>query len=272
MLLINLVALGAFGVGFVLGWRIIKKGRMPYRLEGSLVEWDESPAPATHYDRLAAALIMTHSVAVVLLCALLVVSVNRAGDGPFSMVFHSPIGSWLAGIVGFEDRQTNDMSLFIAMLSAGIAAFTCGGIVSFPFSRRFIRPVHVHIHPQGVVYGQNSAQWHEVSSYQIDRERGIFKLFTQKHPNTPSFALRPGEGLFEQVEKTLGELIPGKQGAATGAGSKSRDRRAFLFIVATVVLLIVAFWMYQYVAELVWFIYAAMIVAYSAIGTLIAKI
>ena len=267
------LALGAFCLGFIWGWRVIKKGRMPARLADSLVTWSESPAPAFHYDRLSALLIILHSLGVLTLGCLLLLSLNQAGVSPFSMAYHSPLNAWLASIVGFEDAQISKLSLFIAALSAGIAAFTCGGIVSFPFARRFIQPVRVHLHLQGISYGQYGAGWPEIDLYRVDQERRLIKIFTHWRPQAPSFVLKPPEqALFTAVQETLGELLPDAKGEQDPSQSRHRWPLGLVFLLATALLLLGAFWLYRYATELVWFIYAAGLVAYTAAGRMLEKI
>jgi hypothetical protein len=273
MLVINLLALGAFCLGFIWGWRIIKKGRMPARLEDSLLAWSENPAPTSHYDRLSGALILVHSLAAITIGFLLVLSVNRAGDGPLSMGFHSPLNAWISRIAGFEDQQIGKLSTFIAALSAGIAAFTCGGLASFPFARWFIRPVPVRLQRDRIFYGQYHAAWAEVGRYQVDRERHLFKLYTRRRPQAPSFVLsHPDGSTFAQVEGTLRELLPDQE--TDGIPPESRRRRvpAFIFFLVTFITLLGAFLIYRYAWELVWFVYAVVLVAYTASGRMLEKV
>lgn len=273
MLVINLIALGAFCLGFIWGWRIIKKGRMPARLEGSLLAWSENSAPTSHYDRLSGALILVHSLAAITIGCLLVLSVNRAGDGLLSMGFHSPLNTWISSIVGFEDEQIGNLSAFIAALSAAIAAFTCGGLASFPFARWFIRPVPVRLLRDGLFYGQHHAAWAEVGRYQVDRGRRLFKLYTHRRPQAPSYILNPpDDSTFTQVEGTLRELLPDQETGDMPPESRRRRVPAFIFFLVTFITLLGAFLIYRYAWELVWFVYAVVLVAYTAGGRILEKV
>jgi len=273
MLGINLVALVAFGVGFVGGWRIIRRGRMPFELKDTLFSWNEFPASMFHYDKLAGFLITVHTLATVALCSLLVCSVNRAGISPISMKFNSPASGRIASFLGYQDTQLWLLSAVIAMLSAGIGAFTCGSILSFPFARRFIRPVLVHLHLEGIVYGQNSIRWQDVSFYEVDRKRHLLKLFTHSRPQSPSLVLHPpSDTLFMEAENRVRDLLFDKKTDDISFRSRRRWLSSFFFLMMTLMLLLGAFWVYQYVMEWVWFLYAAGIVGFSAGGRFLEHI
>jgi hypothetical protein len=252
MLMINLLALGACGLGFSAGWRVISQGRRPSITEETQLSWEEIPAHALRYDALGTVLLAVHSVVVMALCVLLVCSVNQAGDGPTSLGFTSPTGEWLANLVDLQDMQVQRLSVFIGGLSACFGAFAFGNLLSFPVSRRCIRPVLVHLQPHGILYGQMGVRWGDVGALDVDRERQFVKLYTRDRPNAPSVVLNPpAEDLFSDVERIIRDRLPEVQ---EPTGQNRRWRRATLFFVTLLLILLGGLWLYRFVAEWTWFV------------------
>ena len=273
MLAMNLITLVACGMGFLAGWRIVRRGRLPFESEDALLSWKEHPAAVFHYDKLGGFLITVHALATMTLCVLLVCSVNRAGASPISMAFESPASRWLATVVGLFDTQVPKLSAAIAALSAGIGGFAFGKLWSFPVSRWCIRPVLVHLHPEGIIYGQNGSQWQTISSYQVDRDRRLIKLFTYSRSGSPTFALHPpSDALFIEAESKMRDLLPDKKTDVTSPRFRQRWLSALLFCLTMLLLLLGAFWIYQHVAEWVWFLYAVGIVGFVAGGRVLLHI
>lgn len=273
MLGINLAAVVLCGVGFFVGWRIIRRGRLPFESEDALLSWNEYPASVFHYDKLCGLLITVHALATMTLCVLLVCAVNRVSVSPIAWAFSSPASEWLARITGFHDRQVHQMSTVAAFLGAGIGAFNFGVLLSFPISRRFGRPVLVHLHPEGIIYGQNSALWREIGSYQVDPDRQLIKLFTHSSSRSPQFVLHPPSGaLFIEAESKVRELLPDTRIRSGSSKLLKRWLSGGLFLLAILFVLLGAFWIYQYVAEWVWFLYAVGVVGLLAGGRVLVRI
>ncbi len=273
MLWINLLALGLAGVGFALGWNAISQRRRPYRLEGALLSWDEAPASVFRYDKFGAVLLTAHATSVIALSLLLVCSVNRTAPSPVSTEFESPAGQWLSAIVGIEDPQVRQLSFFAASLAAGIAAFVAGTIVAFPFVRWWRRPVAVHIHPSGVLYGQVATPWEEIGHWQADPKRRLVRLFSSADPHALSEILQPPtDNVFVEVVRILGELIPQQQVREGVAWHLHKRGPALAFLAGIAGALVVAGWAYQFVAEWVWLLYAVEIVVVAQAGRLLPRL
>jgi hypothetical protein len=251
MLAINFLALGACGLGFAAGWRVIRQGRRPSITEEALLSWEENPAPALRYDALGTMLLAAHSVVVIALCVLLLCSVNQAGESPISMGFNSPTGQWLAAYVDLQDAQVQRLSAFIGGLSACFGAFAIGNLLSFPISRWRIQPVLVHLHPDGILYGQMGVPWEDVGAWEVDRERRLVKLHTRDRPNAPSVVLNPQtEDGFGEVERIIRDRLPEVQEPAR----RRRWPRAMLFGLVLLLAMLGGFWLYSFVAEWAWFV------------------
>jgi len=270
MLVINLVALAGFSLGFYAGWRAIRRGRMPVESQEALLSWQENPAPAWHYDVLEAFLVGAHMLTSMALCILLLLCVNRAGDGPFSMGFTSPTGELLASFVDLREGQVQRLSVFIGGLSACFGAFVFGNLLSFPISRWRIRPVLVHLHPDGIIYGQTFSPWQDVTERQVDGSKRLIKLFTHSHPRSPSIVLHPPpETSLSEVERVLADRMPDAQPVHPQGG---RWFLALLFCLALLLVLLGGIWLYRYVAEWAWFVYVLVIMGLLHAGRILQRI
>jgi hypothetical protein len=257
MLVINLLALGACGLGFAAGWRVVRRVRQPSITEEALLSWEENPAPAFRYDALGAGLIAAHAMVTMALCVLLLCSVNQVGDGPISPGFTSPTGEWLANFIDLQDMQVQRLSIFIGGLSACFGTFVFGYLLSFPISRWRIRPVLVHLHPNGILYGQTGVPWGNIGAYEIDHAGRLAKLHTHARPKTPSVVLAPAsEDMFGAVERVLRDRLSGVK------EPPQQERRwppALLLCLVLLLILLGGFWLFRFVAEWTWFVYAVVI-------------
>ena len=136
-----------------------------------MLSWKENPAPTFQQDRLVGAGIAFHVCAIVLIAVLMIISVNRAAPSPFSLEFHSPTEEWLRKIVAVEDLGLKSISMVAAVLAAGIGGFTLGVIASFPFVGWFVRPILVHIVPDGLIYGNTYTSWQDIGRWQDDLKK-----------------------------------------------------------------------------------------------------
>jgi hypothetical protein len=273
MLWINLLALGLTGVGFAFGWIVISHRRRPYRLEGALLSWDENPPSIVRYDKFGAVLIAAHAASIIALSLLLVCSVNRTASSPVSMGFESPGGRWLKSTVGIDDPQVRRLSFTAASLAAGIGGFLLGTIVVFPIVRWRHRPVTVHIHPNGVLYGQVATSWEEIGRWQADPERRLVRLYSSADPHALSEICHPPtDNVFGEAVRLLGELVPDRRVDEGIAWHRHKGAPALAFLIGIAGALIVAGWAYQYVAEWVWLLYAVEIILAAQAGRLLPRL
>ncbi len=273
MLWINLLALGLAGVGFAVGWSVISRRRRPFSLEGALLSWDEPPPSVFRYDKAGAVFIAAHATAVIALSLLLVCSVNRTAPSPISTEFESPGGQWLNSTVGIDDPQVRQLSFSAASLAAGIAGFVFGTIAVFPVVRWWRRPVAVHIHSNGVLYGQVATPWEEIGHWQADPERRLLRLFSSADPHALSeISHPPTDSVFAEAVRILGELVPEGRVGESVAWHRHKWASALAFLVGIVGALIVAGWAYRFVAEWVWLLYAVEIVLVAQAGRLLPRL
>jgi hypothetical protein len=189
------------------------------------------------------------------------------------MEFQSPAGAWLASILGQHDPQLWWQSAMAAGLGAGIGAFICGAMLSFPVSRFWIRPVFAQIHPERIVYGRTCISWQDILYYQADRSRRLLKLFSRSNPRSLALVLHPpSDALFQEAEGKLRELLSEKKSGDGLPELRRRRLSGLMFLMTALFLLAAALWTFQFVAEWVWFLYAAAIAGYSAYGFVLERI
>ncbi len=273
MLWINLLTLGLSGMGFALGWIILSRRRRPYNLEGALLSWDENPPSVFRYDKFGAALLTAHAVAVVALSLLLVCSVNRTAPSPISTEFESPSGQWLSAMIDTDDPQVRQLSFTAASLAAGSAGFLLGTFIAFPIVRRWRRPVNVHIHSNGILYGQVATPWEEIGHWQADPGRRLLRLFSSADPHALSEICHPPtDNVLAEAVRTLENLIPDRQVGAGVPWHRHKWAHALAFLAGIAGALIVAGWAYRFVAEWVWLLYAVEIVLVAQAGRLLPRL
>jgi hypothetical protein len=258
MLWINFLALASSIAGFVAGWRAIQRGRAPFELD---------PAPVLRYDKLAAVIITFHSISVLVLCALLICSVNRAGPAPLSPAYESPLGRWLFAIVGVDDPHVRRLSIVVAGLAVGIAAFIAGSVVAFPFVRWWARPVLVHVVPDGIVYGQTYVTWPEIRDCQADPRYRLLRLSSSANPQSLAAILHPPtDDLYIEAERKIRELLPQPPESVVVAWYRRRSVIALALFLIILLILLSAFWTYARVQEWVWTLLAFEVWAVTALG------
>jgi hypothetical protein len=273
MLWINLVAIVCLILGFVIGWRTIRKHRLPFEPGNAILSWKENPAPTFQQDRLAGACIVFHACAIIVLSVLLIISVNRAAPSPFSLEFHSPTEVWLRRIVAVEDLGLKSISMVAAVLAAGIGGFTLGVIVSFPFVRWFVRPILVHIVPDGLIYGNFYTPWQDISRWGEEAKRRIIRMYAKKPAGALIIVLHPpNDALFKEVEEKIRSILPLSENGLYKRSPRQRMVTALVFFLGTSFLLAIAFWAYGYRAEWVWFLYGVEIVALELGGRYIIRV
>jgi hypothetical protein len=231
------------------------------------LSWEENPAPVLRYDKLAAVIITFHSISVLVLCTMLICSVNRAGPAPLSPAYESPLGRWLFAIVGVDDPHVRRLSAVVASLAVGIAAFIAGSVAAFPFVRWWVRPVLVHIVPDGIVYGQSYVTWPEIRDCQVDPRHRLLRLSSSANPQSLASVLHPPtDDLYAEVEHKIRELLPQSPGSAVVAWYRRRPVIALALSLIILLILLSAFWAYARVQEWVWALLAFEVWAVTALG------
>ncbi len=273
MLWINLVAIVCLILGFVIGWRTIRKHRLPFEAGNAILSWKENPAPTFQQDVLAGICILFHACAIILVSLLLIYSINQTAPSPFSLQYNSPAEEFIRKVIAEGDPGMKGISMFAALLGAGIGAYILGVIVSFPFVRWFVRPVLIHITPDGLIDGNTFTSWQDVGRWAVDAKRRIIRMYAKKPAGALIIVLQPAnEALFKEVEGKIRSILPETENQPAERRLKQRLLAALVFFLGTSLLVAIAFWGLRFRGEWVWFLYALEIVALGFGGRYLVRI
>ena len=273
MLWINLCAVICLILGFVIGWRTIRKQRLPFEAGNAILSWKENPAPTFQQDRLVGVCIVFHACAIIALSLLLIISVNRAAPSPFSLEFHSPTEVWLRRIMAVEDLGLKSISMVAAALAAGIGGFTLGVIASFPFVGWFVRPILVHIVPDGLIYGSFYTPWQDFSRWAEEAKRRIIRMYAKKPAGALIIVLHPAdETLFKEIGTKIRSMLPELENKPAERTIQQRLLAALVFFLGISCMVAFAFWILRFRGEWVWFLYGVEIVALELSGRYLVRI
>jgi hypothetical protein len=273
MLWINSCAVFCLVLGLASGWRLIRKRRLPFVAGDAILSWQENPASMFAQDRLAGASVTFHAFAIVTLACLMLFSVNRSAPSPLSSEFQSPTQEWLRRTVGVDDPQMKSLSMVAAVLAAGIAAFTLGTLAAFPLACRFVRPITVHIVPDGLIYGNTFTAWQEIAHWQTDERRRLIRMFSKMPPGALAVILHPADdGLFKNVEEKIRSVLPDPENDLGWREPRKRLIFGLVFFPSIIIILASAFWVYSFRGEWVWFLYGLEIVALEMGGKYLTRL
>jgi hypothetical protein len=267
---INLVACGSALAAGARAWRILaRRRRLPRREEAEWYAAWQQPGQAGQGSLTRQwIVILAHALAVVVVCVLLLASLNRAAPSPLSTAFESPSAQWVTAMTRFEDPQLNSIGWVAAVLSGFVAGATLGAIGGFGLVTMFGPPVSIGVSADGVQFGALLLPWPHVGSVRLQAERKEILLYSKSRPDTdPATLSPPTRTLFEEVEGKLGELLA--VGATTTGLAPWRREQApsgALFAFILIVAVLVAFAVYPVNAEWVWFFYGLELVALSVAG------
>lgn len=270
MIWINLVAGVAAVVAAARAWRMLARRRgLRREVEAScIVRWQQpSPSGRGAAPRLWF-VILGHGLSVIIVCVLLLGSLNRAAPGPLSTRFETPTGRWLAAIVGFDDPQLNSIGWVAAVLAAFVAGTTLGALLGFGLVTMFGPPVSVGVTEDGVWFGVLLLPWRHVCSARLQVEKGEIVLFSRARPESdPASLSPPTKKLYEDVEGMLGIFLA-RNADETGMPRRRGEQVYWLVIfgVALIEAVAAAFAVYPVEAEWVWFFYGLELVALSLAG------
>jgi hypothetical protein len=267
---INLVAVSALGVGFTRAWNLIRERRKPLYPDNAVLSWRENPASVFRYDAFQGLTIILHGLAIAVVAVLLLGSVNRAAGSPLSLSFTSPAEEWLKSVVGVIDRQIGHLSFVSAALASGVAGFTLGGLLAFPIVRWRVRPILVHVVPDGVVYGNTFCPWSGVGPWQADDRRRIIRLHSRSGASAPMLVLQPPyEQAYRAALEGIRAKVPQVEGDRIAQLLRRRRLLGPILLVSVFIALLVAVLAHRYLAEWVWLLLVAELVALELGGQLL---
>ncbi len=270
MIWINLIAGVAAFVAAARAWRMLaRRRRLRREVEARcLATWQQRSPSGRGASPLPWFVILGHALSVMIVCLLLLGSLNRAAPGPLSTRFETPAGRWLAAIVGFDDPQLNLIGWVAAALAAFMAGTTLGALVGFGLVTMFGPPVSVGITEAGVWFGVLLLPWRHVCSARLLVEKGEIVLFSRARPESdPASLSPPTKMLYEDVEGMLGMLLA-RNADETGIPQRRGGQMSLMVIfgIAMIEAVAAAFAVYPVGAEWVWFFYGLEIVGLSMAG------
>ena len=121
-------------VGFGLGWRSIKRNRMPFTAEDDLLHWTERSVPAWKQDWTSALFLTLHSLSVIGLGILFLLDVIQA-EGKYGLFPSDDVTPY-----DFEPLLS-----WVVIAALGLVWFLCGSLLAYPFATRLIQPISMSI-------------------------------------------------------------------------------------------------------------------------------
>jgi hypothetical protein len=248
---------------------LARRRRLPRREDAEwLVAWQQRSQAAQGSPTRHWIVILGHALTVVVVCVLLLASLNRAAPSPTATAFESPSARWVTAITGFEDPQLNSIAWVTAVLSSFVAGATLGAIGGFGLVTMFGPPISIGVSGDGVRFGTLLLPWPNVSSVRLPAEPKEILLYSKSRPDSgPARLFPPTRMLYEKVEGILGERLA--MGATTAGLAPWRSEQApsrALFALILIVAVLVAFVVYPANAEWVWLFYALELVVLSLAG------
>jgi hypothetical protein len=208
-----------------------------------------------------------------MLSLLMIFSVNQSAPSPLSLEFHSPTQEFLRRLVAVEDLGMKSISMVAAVLAAGIGAFTLGAFAAFPVVRWVIKPILVHIIQDGLIYGNTYTPWQEIAYWQVETRRRLIRMFSKAPPGALSAVLQPpSDELFEIVAEKIRSILPEPENDLGWREPRQRLIFALVFFPGILGLLVIAFWVYSFRGEWVWFLYGLEIVALEVGGRYLTRL
>ncbi len=160
-----------------------------------------------------------------------------------------------------------------AVLAAGIAAFTLGALAAFPLVRRFARPITVHIVADGLIYGNTYTAWQEIAHWQTDARKRLIRMFSKMPPGALAVVLHPPDaGLFKNVEEKIRSILPEPENDLGWRAPRKRLIFGLVFFPSIALCLAIAFWVFSFRGEWVWFLYGLEIVALEMGGRYLTRL
>jgi hypothetical protein len=191
-------------IGFVLGWRIIKRERKPSACDDVLLCWDEEPVSAWRQDWTIASFITLHSVSIIILAILFLLDPTwREGNQTLFLLDATPF------MFAAERSKFHQTLYILATCGVGLVWYICGNLLAFPLVRRWIRPIHLGIMSNGVVSGPHLWEWSYFSHFYVFPRTHFIRFYSNRTPELACMAWQPPDvNVFNQAVALLGQYLP----------------------------------------------------------------
>ncbi len=209
-----LVVLGIVNGYFNL--RTMRTGEHP----AAEIRWKQEPLSPWRHEFFTILPIALHSLGLVALTALILLSLSRNG-GP-------------SLIPALESGRTIQVLLAVlAGIGAGVTSLICGTLITFHLGGPWIRPVSYGAAPLGLVYGRRLVLWKSFSHFETDPENRLIRMYSSFSPELVTWVIQP------PVESYLGVLRMVQAGVPTRVAGEPapflRSHWVLLFLMAALV-------------------------------------
>jgi hypothetical protein len=180
-------------IGFIFGWRIIKRNRMPFAAKDEVLYWTERSVSAWKQDWALACFITLHGISVIILSILFLLDVIQ-GESNYTL-FPFDVGS-------------ESLRQLVVIAALGSVWFACGSLLAFPFATRLIQPISMSIVSDGVIRGQYFSRWHFYSHFSIEPVDRLVHLYPRRTPQIACVTWQPPtDAVFNQAIMLVGEHL-----------------------------------------------------------------
>jgi hypothetical protein len=225
-------------VGFSLGWRNVKRNRMPFAAKDELLHWTERSVSAWQQDWASALFITVHSLSVIVLSILFLLDVVQ-GDNNYTLF---PFDGTSDGI--------GQVSSLVVIAALGLVWLLCGSLLAYPLATRLIQPISMSIVSDGVIRGQYFSPWHFYGHFSTEPGHRLIRLYSSRTPEIARVAWQPPTETIDQAVALVGKHLPQRPPALSLPWY--RGRTAFLSWLFILTVPLVAVGLLLYVATLSW--------------------
>jgi len=168
------------------------------------LRWYEEPVSAWRQDRTIALFILLHSIGVIVLGVLFLLHIIQFTEAHTLFL--------LDAAPFMSDGERSEFYQALSMLATcglGMVWFFCSSLLAFTLARRWVRPIHLGITPNGVVSGPYLVEWAYFSHFSVDSFLHLIRFYSSRTPDLACMAWRPPDvDVFNQAVNLLGQRLP----------------------------------------------------------------
>lgn len=171
-------------IGFVQGWRGLKRSRQGTVYENALAHWKINPARLWEQGA-AGAFVVINTGSISVLGILLILSIQR-----IAATTTTPID-----VVSFS-------------FNCLLVTYNCGVLLALPIGNSLIRPMSIFVLPNGVGVGAVLIPWARFDHFSIDDQHRLIRLYSREIPSMVEVSIRlPNSVALDQAAGLLGQYL-----------------------------------------------------------------